>query len=88
MDDVETLIAVTNEGLPVVIINDIKIDSFVKGYHVYNYIWIPKFGEKLSTEREKDNPEDKYAICVKEKSQIIGHLPLGKFLTLPKLSTS
>ena len=33
--------------------------SNVKGYHVYQGIWVPKIGETLSTERESDNPKDK-----------------------------
>ena len=31
------------------------------------------------SQREPDNPEDKYVICVKKNSnKIIGHLPLGR----------
>ena len=40
------------------------MDSFIKGYHVYKDSWTPKTGEKLSTEREPENPVDKYAVCV------------------------
>ena len=38
----------------------------------------PKQGELITTERESDNPVDKYAVCVKKSVKIVGHLPLGK----------
>ena len=75
-----------NEELPIVTINTFETASAVKGYHVYQGIWVPKIGETLSTEREPSNPKDKYAVCVKEKECIVGHLPLGKLVILPKLS--
>ena len=34
--------------------------------------------EELETEMEPDNVMDKYAVCVKKKTCIVGHLPLGK----------
>ena len=34
--------------------------------------------EKLTTERESDNLEDKYAVCVKKSVKVVGNLPLGK----------
>ena len=46
---------------------------------MYKDIWVPKIGEKCSTERELDNPGDKYATCVKKNDHIVGHLPLGKW---------
>ena len=58
-------------------INTFETASTVKGYHVYQGIWVPKIGE-TSTEREPSNPKDKYAVCVEKKECIVGHLPLGK----------
>ena len=52
--------------------------SNVKGYHVYQGIWVLRIGEALSTEREPGNPKDKYTAYVKKNEWIIGHLPLGK----------
>ena len=40
--------------------------SNVKGYHVYQSIWVPKIGKIFSTAREPGNPKDKYAVCVKK----------------------
>ena len=67
-----------NEEIPIVIMTNFDINSFVKGYHEYKSIWTPKIGEILSTEREPGNLVDKYAVCVKKENEIVGHLPLGK----------
>ena len=34
--------------------------------------------EELETEMELVNVMDKYAVCVKKDTSIVGHLPLGK----------
>ena len=34
--------------------------------------------EELETEIEADNSVDKYAVCVKKNTSVVGHLPLGK----------
>ena len=78
MNLVEKLLRAMNEELPIVTINTFETASAVKGYHVYQGIWVPKIGETLSTEREPSNPKDKYAVSVKKKECIVGHLPLGK----------
>ena len=80
MDLVEKLVTAMNEELARVAINSFETVSNVKGYNVYQGIWVPKIGETLSTERETGNPKDKYAVCVKKNECIIGHLPLGKNL--------
>ena len=46
--------------------------------YVYKTLWILVIGECLLSEREPDNPNDKYAVCVKKENRIVGHLPLGK----------
>ena len=55
-----------------------EIDTYVKGYHVYKNIWKPTVNEELETKMEPDNVMDKYAVCVKNNTSIVGHLPLGK----------
>ena len=76
-----------NEELPIVVtINSFETVSNVKGYLVYQGTCVPKIGETLSTERETGNPKDKYAVCVKKNECIVGHLPLGKLVILPKQS--
>ena len=59
-------------------INNFETVSNVKGYHVYQCIWVANIGETLATEREPGNPKDKYVICVKKNECIVRHLSLGK----------
>ena len=78
MDLVEKLVTAMNEELPIMTINSFETVSNVKGYHVYQGIWVPKIGETLSTQRESGNPKDKYTVCVKKIECMAGHLSLGK----------
>ena len=55
-----------------------KIDTYVKGYHVYKTIWKPIVNEEMETEMEPDNVMDKYLVYVKKKTSIVRHLPLSK----------
>ena len=64
--------------IPVIVKASTEIDTYVKGYHVYKNIWKPTVNEELETEMEPDNVIDKYVICVKKNTSIVGHLPLGK----------
>ena len=59
MDLVEKLVTAMNEELPIVTTDSFETVSNVKGYHVYQGIWVPKIGETLSTEREPGNSKDK-----------------------------
>ena len=69
---------VLDEEKKIVVTTNFDVDSYVKGYHAYKKIWIPKVGETLSTEREPGNLVDKYAVCVKKNNKTVGHLQLGK----------
>ena len=55
-----------------------KIDTYVKGYHVYKNIWKPIVNEAMETEMEPDNVMEKYLVYVKKKTSIVRHLPLSK----------
>ena len=66
-----------DDVIPVIVKASTEIDTCVKGY-VYKNIWKPTVSEELETEREADNSMDKYAVCVKKNTSIVGHLPLGK----------
>ena len=57
MNLVEKLLTAMNEELPIVTINTFENASTVKGYHVYQGIWVPKIGETSSTEREPNTFE-------------------------------
>ena len=64
--------------IPVIVKASTEIDTYVKGYHVHKNIWKPTVNEELETEMEPDNVMDKYTVCVKNNTSIVGHLPLGK----------
>ena len=49
--------------------------SFIRGYHIYKDTWTPTIGEELNCEVEPNNKFDKYAVCVKNDSHIVGHMP-------------
>ena len=70
-----------NEELPIVTINSFETVSSIKGYHVYQGIWVPKISETLSTERESGNPKDEYTVCARKNECIVGHLSLDKTKT-------
>ena len=56
----------------------LKIDSYIKGYHVYHNIWTPKLEEMLPAIPEPTNPVDKYAVCVMHGKKIVGLLEKRK----------
>lgn len=47
----------------------------IRGYHVYKEIWDAIVGEILQCERETDNEKDRYAVAVKRRGRVVGHLP-------------
>ena len=51
MNLVEKLLTAMNEELPIVTINTFETASTVKGYHVYQGIWVPNIGYQ-----QKENP--------------------------------
>ena len=72
-----------NEEIPIVVTTNSDVDSFVNRYYEYKSILTPKIGDIFSTERGPGNLVDKYAVCVKKESEIVGHQPLrkdGKFV--------
>ena len=71
-------IMLDQEEIPLLVTKNLETMSHVKGCYVYKTLWILVIGECLLSEREPDNPNDKYAVCVKKENRIVGHLPLGK----------
>ena len=56
---------------------NLKLETLIKGHHVYRDIWTPKLGEELKVRIEPDNHVDKFAVCVKKEGKIVGHLKKG-----------
>ena len=50
--------------------------SFIRGYHAYKDVWIPRIGEVLLLKREPENEVDKNAVAVTTGSgEVRGHVP-------------
>ena len=80
-EKVQTLLEIIcRYQMPLIIEKYYCIDAFVMGHHVYKDIWKPVLGEELDVSMEPNNIKDKYAVAVyqKGKSDVIGHLPLGR----------
>ena len=54
---------------------EFKISSCERGYHVYYSIWDISIGEQLECAREPLNDSDRYAAAVIKDSVTIGDLP-------------
>ena len=50
------------------------VEGCVRGFHVYQDVWVPVIGETLPCHRETDNSEDRYAVAY-YKSEVVGHVP-------------
>ena len=51
------------------------VESCVRGFHVYQDIWTPTAGGKLSCVTEDTSPMDPYAFAIKRRTEVIGHVP-------------
>lgn len=49
--------------------------SCIRGFHIYQDVWLPVIGEELHCHRETANMVDRYAVAVTKNDQIVGHLP-------------
>ena len=82
----------TKQPLDLIPIDDDKITEYqaiysfkkwVTGYHVYQDIWTPEIGEKLSCKEDPENPYDEYAVSVILDTELVGHVPrtISKIIT-------
>ena len=55
-----------------------NLDSFIKGYHVYQEVWSPELHEMPNAVPEPRNIVDKYAVSVQRDDEVVGHLMKGK----------
>jgi len=54
---------------------EFTLNSAVRGYHLYQYVWKPAAGEKLHAEQEFNKAMDKFAVRVIKNNETVGHLP-------------
>ena len=72
-----TEIICLQDELPIVLITTLDLETFIKGDHVYKDICTPKQCQQLDVLIERDNPMDKFAVCVKIHEKIVGYLKKG-----------
>ena len=48
--------------IPIILTTCLKIQTYIKGHHVYKGIWTPE--KQLKVRTEPDNCVDKFAVCV------------------------
>ena len=63
--------------MAVAVVKEYQHNSTVKGFDVYKEIWNPVRREVLDTGMEPENPTNKYAVCVENNGNIVGHLTKG-----------
>ena len=49
--------------------------SFIRGYHDYMHLWMPRAGEVLTLQREPQNTVDQHAVAVIKNNLVVGHVP-------------
>lgn len=67
----------------------VEFDSYIKGFHIYQDIWMPVVEETLHFKWEATNPVDSSAVGVCKDNKIVGHVPfsiLSEFLQRYKAS--
>ena len=61
----------------------LRVESVVRGYHVYKEDWSPNIGDRFGVEVEETNIHDRYAVAVVVNDRITGH-PLTQVSTSVK----
>ena len=51
-----------------------RIESTVRGHHVYKAAWSPYIGEELPVQREVNNIHDDFAVAVLKNGNTVGHV--------------
>ena len=53
----------------------LRVESFVRGYHVYKKDWSPNIGDRFGVEVEETNIHDRYPVAMVVNDHITGHIP-------------
>ena len=52
-----------------------RMESCIRGCHIYKEVWTPFIGERLGCARETSNREDPFAVAIKRGTETLGHVP-------------
>ena len=66
-----------HNGMPfqITMAKSFRIESTVRGHHVYKASWSPYIGEELPVQCEANNIHDDFAVAVLKNSNTVGHVP-------------
>ena len=81
MESLEVLL-LNAKDIPILVEREFTVECCVRGHHVYQKEWEAEIGRKLTAQYETRPGalvQDKYAIALKQKGVIVGHIP--KFLS-------
>ena len=81
MESLEVLL-LNAKDIPILAEREFTVECCVRGHHVYQNGWEAEIGSKLKAQYETRPGalvQDKYAIALKQKDVIVGHIP--KFLS-------
>ena len=53
----------------------IEVPSWIRGYHAYKELWSIEIDEVLELKHQHNNEQDKNAIAVIRKGDVVGHIP-------------
>ena len=70
------------KDIPILVEREFTVECCVRGHHVYQKEWVAEIGSKLTAQyKTRPGPlvQAKYAIALKQKDVIVGHIP--KFLS-------
>jgi hypothetical protein len=56
-------------------VRSFRIQTTVRGHHVYKEVWSPRVGEELAVHCESGNNHDPFAVAVWKDDTIVGHVP-------------
>ena len=56
-------------------LEEYKVMSCVRGYHIYQLIWDASIGEILQSKSDSHNSHNRYVISVMKDEITVGHLP-------------
>jgi len=59
------------------VLQELQIDSYIRGYHAYMDIWTPVLNEELILKREPTNERDRNAVAVLKEEALVGHVPFN-----------
>ena len=51
-----------------------KVESCIRGFHVYLAVWTPYIGKQLDCVYDSGNSEDPFTVAVQKDGEMIGHV--------------